>query len=234
MFLRSKTSKFAYYICGKAKIASILLALLLTGAVVFSAQIPTLAASAKDDAIAAFKAKKYSDAASKLETFLKANANDAAAHHYLAMSYQELKNTDKAKQHFEWIKKNSKDPAMLSAANKGLQSLAAKPTSDAKSTGTGKEKQTSLPTIYDFGAVWCVPCKKFAPVFDKVAESYKGKVDFQHIDAEEEKQKALVDKYKVMTLPTIVFVDKAGRTVATVNKVMTEAELTKQTDALIK
>jgi hypothetical protein len=37
-----------------------------------------------------------------------------------------------------------------------------------------------------------------------------------------------------MTLPTIIFVDKAGKTVATVNKVMTEAELTKQTEALIK
>lgn len=91
-----------------------------------------------------------------------------------------------------------------------------------------------MPVIYDFGAAWCVPCKKFAPIFDKVAESYKGKADFQHIDADDEKNKALVDKYKVMSLPTIVFVDKAGKTVATKNKVMTEAELVQQMDSLIK
>ncbi len=234
MFLRRKTSKFPNCIAGKAQITSVLLAILVSGALGVSAPLPVQAASAKDDAIAAFKAKKYSDAATKLETFLKANANDAAAHHYLALSYQQLNNREKAKQHFDWIKKNSKDAAMLAAANKGLESLSTKPSSDAKAATAGKEKQASLPTIYDFGAVWCVPCKKFAPIFDKVAESYKGKVDFQHIDAEDEKHKALVEKYKVMTLPTIIFVDKAGKTVATVNKVMTEAELTKQTEALIK
>ncbi len=71
-------------------------------------------------------------------------------------------------------------------------------------------------------------------MFDKVAEKYKGKVDFQHIDADDEKNKALVDKYKVMSLPTIVFVDKTGKTVDTKNKVLTEAELIQQTDSLIK
>lgn len=102
------------------------------------------------------------------------------------------------------------------------------------SPASSNDKKTAMPVIYDFGAAWCVPCKKFAPIFDKVAESYKGKADFQHIDADDEKNKALVDKYKVMSLPTIVFVDKAGKTVATKNKVMTEAELVQQMDSLIK
>ena len=116
----------------------------------------------------------------------------------------------------------------------GTSALSAPVIKDKAGAPPSKDKKATMPIIYDFGASWCVPCKKFAPVFDKVAEKYKGKVDFQHIDAEAEKHKALVDKYKVMTLPTIVFVDKSGNTVVTKNKVLSEAELIQQTDALIK
>lgn len=129
-------------------------------------------------------------------------------------------------------KPSTTSPANKAAATTNKDKPAA---ADAgKDKAPAKDMKAAMPIIYDFGAAWCVPCKKFAPVFDKVAEKYKGKVDFQHIDADDEKNKALVDKYKVMSLPTIVFVDKTGKTVDTKNKVLTEAELIQQTDSLIK
>ncbi|MBX9573354.1 MAG: thioredoxin fold domain-containing protein [Candidatus Obscuribacterales bacterium] len=138
-------------------------------------------------------------------------------------------------------KPSTTSPANKAAATTNKDKPAATTSKDkpaaadaGKDKAPAKDMKAAMPIIYDFGAAWCVPCKKFAPVFDKVAEKYKGKVDFQHIDADDEKNKALVDKYKVMSLPTIVFVDKTGKTVDTKNKVLTEAELIQQTDSLIK
>ncbi len=118
--------------------------------------------------------------------------------------------------------------AASKAATKESAAAASKPAADKSETSTG------LPKVLDFSAVWCAPCKKFSPLFDKVSEKYKGKVDFVHYDAETGPGKPLADKYKVNILPTVIFMDAKGKIVLKNENAMTEEDLIKKTDALLK
>lgn len=93
---------------------------------------------------------------------------------------------------------------------------------------------TQLPKIMDFSTSWCLPCKKFAPVFDKVASSYKGRVEFLHYDAENGPGKSLAEKYSVSSYPTVIFFDKSGKKIQKVEEIMKEPDLIKRTEELLK
>lgn len=60
------------------------------------------------------------------------------------------------------------------------------------------------PTVIDFNATWCGPCRIFAPAFDKVAEEYSSKVDFYSIDTDKYPQTA--SAFSIRAIPTIVFI----------------------------
>ena len=66
--------------------------------------------------------------------------------------------------------------------------------------------------LVDFFATWCMPCKMVAPVIEKVAESYAGKVTVGKVDIDEEQ--ALAARYGVQSIPTVI-VFKNGQILAT-------------------
>lgn len=56
--------------------------------------------------------------------------------------------------------------------------------------------------IVDFSADWCGPCKRFAPTFEEVSDSYNGKVLFAKFD--ETKPTAVGERLWIKSLPTII------------------------------
>ncbi len=60
--------------------------------------------------------------------------------------------------------------------------------------------------VVDFWAPWCGPCRKFAPVMEKVAvdieESHPGKVEFFKVNVDDEG--ALAETYNITMIPTII------------------------------
>ena len=46
-------------------------------------------------------------------------------------------------------------------------------------------KAQGLPTVIDFWATWCGPCRMVAPIIDELAEEYDGKVVIGKCDVEE-------------------------------------------------
>jgi len=61
----------------------------------------------------------------------------------------------------------------------------------------------NMPAIVDFYADWCGPCKRVAPIMDKLAEKYKGKVNFYKINTDEE-QELSAGVFGIQSIPSII------------------------------
>lgn len=71
--------------------------------------------------------------------------------------------------------------------------------------------QSDKPVLIDFWASWCGPCQILLPIIDQIAEE-AGDVKICKINVDEEQE--LAEQYKVMTIPTLIFV-KNGTVVET-------------------
>ncbi|MEK6922844.1 MAG: thioredoxin [Nanoarchaeota archaeon] len=57
------------------------------------------------------------------------------------------------------------------------------------------------PTIIDFWAEWCTPCRILSPIFEELSNEIKT-ADFYKLNIEEEQE--LANKFEVMSIPTLV------------------------------
>jgi len=62
------------------------------------------------------------------------------------------------------------------------------------------------PVLLDFWADWCMPCKMQSEVLDAFAEEMGDRLKIGKINVDEEAALAL--KYQVMSIPTLVVMDK--------------------------
>jgi len=67
------------------------------------------------------------------------------------------------------------------------------------------------PTIAEFGASTCVPCKAMKPILEGIAAEYGDKLNLSFIDVRYNTN--LTTKYKISLIPTQVFFDSAGQEV---------------------
>ena len=78
----------------------------------------------------------------------------------------------------------------------------AKPFEVTDDTFEAEVLQTAEPTLVDFWAAWCGPCRMVAPVVEAVAEEYDGKlrVAKMDVDANPETPRGL----GIMGIPTLI------------------------------
>ena len=72
--------------------------------------------------------------------------------------------------------------------------------------------ESEVPVLVDFFAEWCGPCKMMAPLVEKMAQKYEGRMKIGKLNVEEAMEVA--QKYHVMNIPTFIFFDK-GQVVET-------------------
>jgi thiol-disulfide isomerase/thioredoxin len=100
------------------------------------------------------------------------------------------------------------------------------------------------PVVLDFWATWCGPCQAEAPILNKVAQRYKGRLVVVGVNTSDSPGKAgpwamshgltfpivfdpeeVAPKYGVENLPTLVLVSKEGKVLAVRTGVTSDAEL---------
>lgn len=69
-----------------------------------------------------------------------------------------------------------------------------------------EEFASSELAVIDFFADWCMPCVMMGPIFEQLAEHFKGKIKFAKVNVDENSN--LASRYDVMSIPTfLVFRD---------------------------
>jgi thioredoxin 1 len=74
------------------------------------------------------------------------------------------------------------------------------------------EKADGL-VLVDFWATWCGPCVAIAPVIEKLAEDYAGKVKVLKLDTDANQQTAM--RFNIRSIPTMLLF-KNGKVVDTI------------------
>lgn len=60
---------------------------------------------------------------------------------------------------------------------------------------------SSKPTLVDFWAEWCGPCKTVSPILEELSQEYSDKANFVKINVD--KNKDVAQKYNIQSIPTI-------------------------------
>lgn len=83
-------------------------------------------------------------------------------------------------------------------------------------------KNASGTVLADFWAPWCAPCSVVAPVVEKIAEEFSGKLKVCKLNIDDNHKVA--SQFGVMSIPTLI-IFKGGEEVDRITGAVGEAEL---------
>lgn len=70
-------------------------------------------------------------------------------------------------------------------------------------------RASGRPTLVDFGARSCIPCKKMAPILEQLEKEYRGRANVIFVDVWQDNK--IGGQYRVQMIPTQIFFDAKGK-----------------------
>jgi thioredoxin 1 len=87
--------------------------------------------------------------------------------------------------------------------------------------------KATVPTLVDFWATWCAPCRAIAPVVEELAGVYTGKIKVAKMNVDD--NPSTPPKYGVRSIPTLLLF-KDGKVVDQVIGAVPKAQIQKMLD----
>lgn len=163
----------------------------------------------------------------QLNQEVQASPTAAAARLALGQAYMSAKDYVKAREQLRLAVRLGKGSPEAQRANHALMSLPhalVKPKTGAETRmiasmlGLGRTRGAggaARPTVIDFYASWCQPCKQLDGVMGRLLkDSYSDKVKYMRVDVDDPNSQALLDQYEVSPIPTVVFLNSEGEVVS--------------------
>ena len=72
--------------------------------------------------------------------------------------------------------------------------------------------KSNTPTLVDFWAPWCAPCRIVSPIIEELAKEYEGKLKVGKVNVDENQNSA--SQFGIMSIPSIL-IFKNGQPVKT-------------------
>lgn len=83
--------------------------------------------------------------------------------------------------------------------------------------------KSDVPTLVDFWATWCAPCRQIAPFVESIAKDYAGKLNVGKLDIDSSPK--VPTTYDVRSIPTLLLFRKGkmiGQMIGAVSKAKIE------------
>lgn len=91
--------------------------------------------------------------------------------------------------------------------------------------------ESDKPTLVDFWAEWCGPCRMIAPILEQVADEYEGKLKVAKLNVDQNQSTAA--RYRIMSIPTMAIFD-GGKEVGRIIGYMPKEELVNKVKQKVK
>lgn len=184
-----------------------------------------------DKAVATYLKDDYKASLPLFQAVAKSDPKYPKVHYYLALCYQQLDDDKNAATEYEQSLAQSKDPAFKEIVAERLLrtkrrlGLAPKQSSEDKAPALGKHDPVKK--VIWFSTNWCSHCKKFNTAWEAGKEKFTGKLNFEHVNAEDPSAWKTVETYKPKAYPTLVYLDAK-------NKIIENFAAAPTTDEFIK
>lgn len=165
------------------------------------------------------------DEATKALTEAKAGEKKTAEYHYLmGVCASRKKEYRKARKHLRIAIRLGKGSKISQNANREIMKVPAsliKPRTGvatrllASLFGLSRDRGTGapIPTVIDFYASWCTPCKKLEQDLSSISKQYGDRLRIMRVDVDDPKNEKMIDQYEISPIPTVIFLNTDGEVV---------------------